>query len=94
MINYNKNKLINECLRKYYETFAHTLDTAYYVPEQFNNKILAYIFKNMKRQFKKIDKADKQYQKKFAARQKLKAKKRGEKHVRQKEQTAEENGEQ
>ena len=94
MINYNKNALINECLVRYYETFAHTLDTADYVPAKFNNKILAYIFKNMKKQFKKIDRADKQYQKKIAARQKLKAKKRGEKHVRQKEQTAEENGEQ
>lgn len=62
MINYNKNKLINECLRKYYETFAHTLDTADYVPEEFNNKILAYIFKNMKKQFKKIDREDKRYQ--------------------------------
>lgn len=45
MINYNKNKLINECLRKYYETFAHTLDTADFVPEPYNDRILAYIFK-------------------------------------------------
>lgn len=63
MINYNKNKLINECLIKYYETFEHTLDTADYVPEKYNNKILAYIFKNMKKQFKKIDREDKRYQK-------------------------------
>lgn len=63
MINYNKNKLINECLVKYYETFAHTLDTADYVPEKFNNKILAYIFKNMRRQFRKIDREDKRRQK-------------------------------
>lgn len=63
MINYNKNKLINECLVKYYETFAHTLDTADYVPEKYNKKILAYIFKNMKKQFKKIDREDKRYQK-------------------------------
>lgn len=63
MINYNKNKLINECLIKYYETFEHTLDTADYVPEKYNNKILAYIFKNMKKQFKKINREDKRYQK-------------------------------
>lgn len=63
MINYNKNKLINKCLREYYETFSHTLDTADYVPEKYNNKILAYIFKNMKKQFKKIDRADKVFQK-------------------------------
>ena len=58
MINYNKNKLINTCLVKYYETFALTLDTADFVPEKYNKKILAYIFKNMKRQFRKVDKAD------------------------------------
>lgn len=74
MINYNKNKLINECLCKYYETFAHTLDTADYVPEKYNNKILAYIFKNMKKQFKKIDREDKRYQKQLVARQKEKTK--------------------
>lgn len=74
MINYNKNKLINECLIKYYETFAHTLDTADYVPEKYNNKILAYIFKKMKKQFKKIDREDNRYQKQLAARQKEKAK--------------------
>ena len=48
MINYNKNELINTTLDKYYETFSHTLDTADYVPEKYNNKILKYIFKNMK----------------------------------------------
>ena len=74
MINYNKNKLINECLCKYYETFAHTLDTADYVPEKYNDKILAYIFKNMKKQLKKIEREDKRYQKAQAAKQKEKAK--------------------
>ena len=63
MINYNKNKLINECLIKYYETFAHTLDTADYVPERYNKKILAYIFKSMKKQFRKINREDNRYQK-------------------------------
>ncbi len=72
MINYNKNKLINECLSKYYETFAHTLDTADFVPEQYNDKILTYIFKNMRKAFKKIDKADRRYQKAFRKKQKSK----------------------
>lgn len=63
MINYNKNELINECLAQYYETFSRTLDTADYVPEKFNKKIMAYIFKNMKRQFRKLDSEDKKYQK-------------------------------
>lgn len=74
MINYNKNKLINQCLEKYYETFAHTLDTGDYVPEKYNNKILKYIFKNMKRQFKKLDKEDKHYQCKAKKKARLKAK--------------------
>lgn len=76
MINYNKNKLINECLIKYYETFSHTLDTADFVPEKYNDKINAYIFKNMKRAFKRIDKADKQFQKEFRKKEKLKMKQR------------------
>lgn len=74
MLNYNKNKLINQCLIKYYETFAHTLDTSDYVPEKFNMKILKYIFKNMKRQFRKIDKEDKIYQVKQRKKARLRAK--------------------
>ena len=65
MINYNKNKLINQTLVKYYETFEHTLDTADYVPQKFNDKICRYIFKNLKKTFKKIDKEDKVYQREF-----------------------------
>lgn len=65
MINYNKNKLINETLDKYYETFSHTLDTADYVPEKFNVKIGKYIFKNMKKAFRKIDREDRKYQMEF-----------------------------
>lgn len=66
MINYNKNELIDECLVRYYKTFEHTLDTCDYVPEKFNNKILKYIFKNMKRQFKKLDREDRKHQKQLA----------------------------
>lgn len=78
MINYDKNKLINECLVRYYETFAHTLDTADYVPEKYNKKIIAYIFKNMKRQFRKIDRENRRKQRELArkARAKAKAKKK------------------
>ncbi len=62
-MNYNKNDLIDECLIRFYKTFYCTLDTADYVPNKFNNKILGYIFKCMKKQFKKIDREDKIYQK-------------------------------
>lgn len=76
MINYNKNKLINECLVRFYETFALTLDTAEYVPEKFNKRILAYIFKNMKRQFRKVDGEDKRKQRELLKKAKAKAKKK------------------
>jgi hypothetical protein len=49
MINFNKNKLINKVLENYYQTFSMTLDTADYVPEKYNDKIIKYIFKNIKK---------------------------------------------
>lgn len=70
MLNYNKNKLINECLDKYYETFSHTLDTADFVPDKFNDKILNYIFKNLKKSFKVLDKEDRIFQRKVVKEQK------------------------
>lgn len=72
MINFNKNKLINLTLDNYYNTFSHTLDTADYVPDKFNKKISKYIFKNMKKAFKCIDKEDKIYQQKLQKRIKQK----------------------
>ena len=62
MINFHKNELINSVLDNYYETFSHTLDTAEFVPEKYNQKINKYIFKNMKKAFKKIDREDRIYQ--------------------------------
>ena len=52
---FNKNKLINKTLDKYYDTFSHTLDTADYVPEKFNNKITKYIYKDLTKKFKEIE---------------------------------------
>ena len=77
MINYNKNKLINTTLDKYYETFSHTLDTVDYVPEKYNQKVCRYIFKNMKKAFRAIDKEDRKYQRE--QKRKLKSKQRIEK---------------
>ncbi len=54
-MNFNKNKLINNALDKFYETYSHTLDTADYVPDKYNAKIHKYIFKNMKSKFKEIE---------------------------------------
>ena len=65
MIYFNKNKLINETLDKYYDTFSHTLDTTDFVPEKYNKKICKYIFKNMKKTFRKINKEDRKFQREF-----------------------------
>ena len=65
MINFNKNKLINSVLANYYDTFARTLDTSDFVPERYNKKISKYIFKNMKKAFRRIDKEDRKYQRLF-----------------------------
>lgn len=51
-----KNQLINSVLEKYFETFSKTLDTADYVPAKYGKKIHAFIFKNMKRKFKEVNK--------------------------------------
>lgn len=66
MINFNKNKLINSVLTNYYDTFARTLDTSDFVPERYNKKISKYIFKNMKKAFRRIDKEDRKYQRLFS----------------------------
>ena len=86
VINFNKNKLINETLDKYYDTFSHTMDTADYVPERFNKKICKYIFKNMKKAFRRIDKQDRKYQRMFRKnlRKKDKEKRKAEKALKPK----------
>ena len=73
-MNYNKNKLINTTLDKFYETFSHTLDTEDFVPEKYNIKVCKYIFKNMKKSFKKIDKEDRIYQRMLKRKEKEKLK--------------------
>lgn len=60
-MDFNKNNLIDETLMRYYETFGVTLDTADYVPKEYNKKIHAYIFKNLKAQFRLINREDKRY---------------------------------
>lgn len=79
MINYNKNKLINKTLDMYYDTFSHMLDTSEYVPEKYNEKIGKYIFKNMRKAFRLIDKVDRKYQREFKRR--IKEKERLEKEA-------------
>lgn len=54
-MNFNKNKLINNVLAEYYNTFSQTLDTGDFVPPKFNAKIYKYIYKNLKEKFKEIE---------------------------------------
>lgn len=72
MLNFNKNKLINRTLDEFFCTFQHTLDTADYVPEKYNQKICKYIFKNMKKAFAKIDKEDRLFQRNLNKQRKAK----------------------
>lgn len=74
-MNFNKNKLINAVLRNYYNTFSFTLDTSDFVPQKFNKKIHNYIYKNMKKKFKEIDKEDKKFQKELKLKNKVKKEK-------------------
>ena len=71
-MNYHKNELINQTLDEFYETFSHMLDTSDFVPQKYNEKIRKYIFKNMKKSFKQIDKEDKKYQIDLKEREKVK----------------------
>ena len=50
-----KNDLIDEILRKYFATFQLTLDTAEFVPSKHGKRIHAFIFKNMKQKFREIN---------------------------------------
>ena len=74
MLNFNKNDLINDVLSEYYKTFSLTLDTADFVPEKYNSKISRYIFKNLKKMFRKIDKEDKRFQRELIKENKSKIK--------------------
>ncbi len=61
MIDFYKNKQINKVLNQYYNTFSLTLDTRDFVPDKYTNKIHKYIFKNMKKKFKEVDRDDRQH---------------------------------
>ena len=50
-----KNELIDEVLKRYFATFAITLDTAEFVPAKYGKKIHKFIFKNMKQKFREIN---------------------------------------
>ena len=51
---FEKNKIIRECLREYYSLFSETINTNSFVPERINKKIINFIYKNMSKKFKEI----------------------------------------
>ena len=55
-IEFKKNDLYDKILDRYYTSFAKTLDTEDYVPPKFKDYIIKRFFKNMKKDFKKVDK--------------------------------------
>lgn len=54
-MDYFKNELIDKTLSVYYKTFAQTLDTGDFTPQEFNKKIHKYIYKNLKSKFNEIE---------------------------------------
>lgn len=61
-MNYHKLELTQEWLKQAYPTFAKTLDTADYVPEDYNEKILKMIFKDVKKIRARLNAEDRFYQ--------------------------------
>ena len=55
-MDYRKNDMIDELLQRYYLTYSCTLDTIDFVGTKTDKKIHKYIFKNMKKSWRKIDK--------------------------------------
>lgn len=64
-VNYNVNCLLDELHARFFQSYALTLDTADYVPDKYINKVYKQIYKAQKKQYKKIFKTNKCYQKWF-----------------------------
>lgn len=62
-MNFNKNDLMDAVNSRFFESFCCTLDVADHVPERYLVEVEGYIFKNMRKAWKKIDREDKRYQK-------------------------------
>ena len=63
MINFNKNDIMDAVNSRFFESFCCTLDVVQYVPQCYLVKVERYIFKNMRRAWKKIDREDRRFQK-------------------------------
>jgi hypothetical protein len=58
---FHKNELIDNVLQRNYQTFSLTLNTSEFVAQKYNDKISKYIFKNMRKEFREIDRLDRKY---------------------------------
>lgn len=65
-INYNENDLLDELHKRCFQSFALTLDTADFVPQNYIDKVYKRIYKVQKKQYKKLGRTNKEYQKWFA----------------------------
>ena len=63
MINYNKCKLMIECLLEYFAVYEVTLDTRDFVRSDDLEDIHKWISKNRKKHQRKINREDRAYQK-------------------------------
>ena len=63
--NYNINDLMDECISRYEDTFLLLRDTPDYLPQPVLDMIIAGIYKEMKRTWKKLRKYDKRFQRKL-----------------------------
>lgn len=64
-INYNKNDLLDELHARFFQSYALTLDTADYIPQEYIDKVYKQIYKAQKKKYKEIFGIDKEYRKWF-----------------------------
>lgn len=69
-MNFNKNELMDAVNSRFFESFCCTLDVADYVSDRYLAKVEQYIFKNMRKAWKKIDREDKRYQRELKRKEK------------------------
>lgn len=62
-MNFNMNDLMDAVNIRFFDSFCHTLDVRDYVPERYLVQTEQFIFKCMRKAWKKIAREDKRYQK-------------------------------
>ncbi len=65
-MNFNMNDLMDAVNIRFFDSFCHTLDVRDYVPERYLVKTEQFIFKCMRKAWKKIARENRRYQKEQA----------------------------